>query len=221
VLTKRSVTKRAKAAARGEGRTRQRLFAAAAREFSARGFAGAGVDRIARTARLNKALIYYHFGSKAALYRAVLRDMLQAVGARARAVAAADLPPDEKIRRFVEGLAAEAEQRPHFPPIWFREVADGGAHLDPPLLDDIAAVVRSLSAIVGEGTAAGRFGQVNPTLVHAGVVGPLLLFFATTTLRQRLARGGLSGAAAIDAAQVVAHVQAMTLGVLHQAGEPS
>ena len=47
--------------------SRQRLLTAAAAEFAARGFAGASVDRIARAARVNKAMIYYHFRSKAAL----------------------------------------------------------------------------------------------------------------------------------------------------------
>ena len=62
--------------------SRARVFAAAAAEFAARGYAGANMDRIARTARLNKAMIYYHFPSKAALYRAILRDMFDAVRAR-------------------------------------------------------------------------------------------------------------------------------------------
>src|SRR5688500_11835946 len=104
--------------------SRERLFAAAAAEFAARGFAGANVDRIARAAHVNKAMIYYHFGSKAALYREILGDMLRAVGERVRAVAASAATPEEKLRQFVAAIADAAEARPHFPPIWFREVAD-------------------------------------------------------------------------------------------------
>ncbi|HXT27923.1 MAG TPA: helix-turn-helix domain-containing protein, partial [Vicinamibacterales bacterium] len=52
--------------------SRDRVFAAAAAEFAARGYAGANVDRIARAARLNKAMIYYHFKSKGDLYREIL-----------------------------------------------------------------------------------------------------------------------------------------------------
>ena len=88
--------------------SRDRLFAAAATAFAAHGFAGTSVDRIADAARLNKAMIYYHFGSKAGLYREILRDMFAAVGARARTVAASDLAPSDKIRVFVDTFAAEA-----------------------------------------------------------------------------------------------------------------
>ena len=64
--------------------SRDRLFAAAAAEFAARGFAGANVDRIARAAGVNKAMIYYHFHSKAALYQEILPEMFHAVGERIR-----------------------------------------------------------------------------------------------------------------------------------------
>src|SRR4051812_16203936 len=107
-------------------RTRQRLLKAAAAEFAARGFAGGSVDRIARTARVNKAMIYYHFKSKAGLYREILRDMFEAVAARAGAAATSGAPAADKLRAFVEAIAIEAEAREQFPPIWFREVAEGG-----------------------------------------------------------------------------------------------
>src|SRR5512132_2946075 len=85
--------------------SRQRLLTAAAAEFAARGFAGASVDRIARAARVNKAMIYYHFGSKAALYREILRDMFEAVAVGVATVAQATADPAEKVRGFVNAIA--------------------------------------------------------------------------------------------------------------------
>jgi hypothetical protein len=55
---------------------------------------------------------------------------------------------------------------------------------------------------------------VNPLLVHSGIVGPLLLYFASTSLRQRLERAGIRGATAIDRDSVVGHVQRVALGIL-------
>ena len=54
-------------------RTREKILAAALAEFSARGFAGARVDMIARRARVNKRMLYYCFGAKQDLYREILR----------------------------------------------------------------------------------------------------------------------------------------------------
>lgn len=54
-------------------RTREKILAAAAAEFAAKGLAGARVDAIARRARINKQMLYYCFGAKRELYREVLR----------------------------------------------------------------------------------------------------------------------------------------------------
>src|SRR5258706_6186689 len=124
--------------------SRDRVFAAAAAEFAARGYAGANVDRIARAARLNKAMIYYHFKSKAALYREILRDMFGAVRERVGAVAASDAAPEDKIRAYIAAIAHEADARPHFPPIWLREIAEGAEHVDSVTLSYVRDVLAAL-----------------------------------------------------------------------------
>ena len=63
-------------AARGErlrdaDRTRRRILDAARREFGIKGFDGARVEAIARRAHVNKGLIFYYFGSKEELFRAL------------------------------------------------------------------------------------------------------------------------------------------------------
>ncbi|MFO1501716.1 MAG: TetR family transcriptional regulator [Verrucomicrobiota bacterium] len=58
---------------RNPERTRQRILAAALREFAAKGFAGARVNVIARRARINKRMLYHYFGNKEALFREILR----------------------------------------------------------------------------------------------------------------------------------------------------
>jgi TetR/AcrR family transcriptional regulator len=201
-------------ASRPASGSRDRLVTAAAAEFAARGFAGASVDRIARTARVNKAMIYYHFASKAGLYVEILRDMFEAVAARVAETGRSGADPAEKLRAFVEAIAVEAEARPHFPPIWFREIADGGAHLDPETTGHITAIVKTLAAIIAEGVAARRFRPVNPLYVHAGIVGPLLLYFASGGVRERLGRRGGKGAYTLERRDVVAHVQRIALVTL-------
>lgn len=58
---------------RDSARSRERILAAALREFSEHGLAGARVDRIARRARINKRMLYSYFGAKNELYREVMR----------------------------------------------------------------------------------------------------------------------------------------------------
>lgn len=55
---------------------RERILDAAIEEFSAFGFAGARIDRIASAAGINKQLIYHYFGGKSDLYREVLHRVV-------------------------------------------------------------------------------------------------------------------------------------------------
>jgi AcrR family transcriptional regulator len=54
--------------------TSRRIIEAAAEEFAQRGIAGARIDRITAAARTNKAQLYGYFGSKDALFDAVIAD---------------------------------------------------------------------------------------------------------------------------------------------------
>ncbi|MFC6355999.1 TetR/AcrR family transcriptional regulator [Luethyella okanaganae] len=60
-------------------RTRRLLLEAAAVEFSARGLAGARVDRIAAQAGVNKERIYQYFGKKDELFDTVISTQLKHV----------------------------------------------------------------------------------------------------------------------------------------------
>jgi TetR/AcrR family transcriptional regulator len=68
--------KSAACATRDPDRTRARILAAALAEFSAKGFAGARVDAIARRAKGNKRMLYHYFGNKVDLFSAVLRHKM-------------------------------------------------------------------------------------------------------------------------------------------------
>src|SRR5438045_9781997 len=92
-----------------------RILAAAADEFAARGFAGARVDRIARRARVNKAMLYYHFHSKQALYHQLLRDIFAAAAARLEAIARGPGSAPERIERAIAALAGFTGVRGPFP----------------------------------------------------------------------------------------------------------
>jgi TetR/AcrR family transcriptional regulator len=54
-------------------RTRERILKAALTEFAANGLVGTRCDDIARRARINKRMLFYCFGSKEELYRAILQ----------------------------------------------------------------------------------------------------------------------------------------------------
>jgi len=78
--TRQNIEREVAAKARG---TRQKIIAAALEEFATRGKQGARIDRIAKNAGVNKAMIYYHFDSKDSLYLEVVTSFFRSVSKRA------------------------------------------------------------------------------------------------------------------------------------------
>jgi AcrR family transcriptional regulator len=196
------------------GTSRARLERAAAHEFAARGFDGAKVDRIADRARVNKAMLYYHFGSKSALYRAILRELFGAVADAVEDVRRTGGPPGSQLARFIEAVAVAAIMRPHFPPIWLREIADGGRHLDRSVVGEMRRVLETLGAILKDGRRARVFGDVHPLVTQLGIVAPLLMFAASAPVRERVGHFLPRGLAQIQPEALVRHVQATTIAAL-------
>ena len=166
--------------------TRKRILAAACEEFGAHGFAATTVDRIARRARVNKAMIYYHFPDKRALYSCIIRDVFAPISDRVRDAMANDEPASRKLDRLIETLVRSIDQSSHFLPIFLREIADGGAHLGPEELGQIAGIFASVRGVIGDGAAQKIFQPVHPALAHFTLIGPLVMFRATAPVRARI-----------------------------------
>ncbi|RPI92053.1 MAG: TetR/AcrR family transcriptional regulator [Spirochaetales bacterium] len=104
-----------------------KVLAAARREFAEHGFDGARVDRIARTAKVNKAMIYYHFKSKEALYERIVTDLAGMIYERVVGVIAEESGPREQlysiIHRYIETLTIVDR---NILRTMLREIASGG-----------------------------------------------------------------------------------------------
>src|SRR5690348_18079480 len=81
--------------------SRAAILQAAIREFSREGVAGARTDAIARAARVNKALLYYYYKDKEALYGAVLDEVFGGLHASVQQALAEPLPPRERLLKYV------------------------------------------------------------------------------------------------------------------------
>jgi len=195
--------------------SRSAIFRAAALEFAERGYDAAGTDRIAARARVNKAMLYYHFGSKGELYAEIVRDMVGAVGARVRAVADGPGSAEHKLDAWIGALVEEAAARPWFPPIMLRELAARAPHFDATTFQMMNAVLRGVTDVIEQGQREGTFRDVDPLLAHLSIMPPVLIFFARQrVLAGRKLRGGLAEPRQLD--QFVRHMQASARGMLRK-----
>jgi TetR/AcrR family transcriptional regulator len=122
--TKSRAARRAHAAieARDTGRNAKRragaraaILAAAGRIFARAGLEGARTDAIARSAGVNKAMLYYYFRSKDRLYLAVLEEHFVEFHRRAMEVLGQKASAGELVLRFVEMHFDFIGGRPEYP----------------------------------------------------------------------------------------------------------
>ncbi len=82
-------------------RTMADIIEVATHEFSEKGLAGARIDVIAEAMRTSKRMIYYYFGSKEALYIAVLEEAYRRIREIEAGLHLQDLAPEDALRKLV------------------------------------------------------------------------------------------------------------------------
>lgn len=194
--------------------SRARIRAAAADLFAAQGFDGTTVDAIAAAATVNKAMVYYHFEDKLALYRDILSEMFDAIAAGVAEVRTVGGRPDDQMRAYVGVLSQAGAARPYFPALWLREIAENGRHLDVPQLAAMAQVLAHLAALLHEGQTQLGWRRIDPFLVQLGIVGPLMLFLASAGVRERFRLAQAVPPTASTPEDAATHVTTMTLAAL-------
>jgi AcrR family transcriptional regulator len=83
-------------------RTRQEILRVARAEFAEHGFSGARVDRIGARTATAKRMIYYYFGSKEGLYRAVLEDAYAGIRMAEATLDLDHLSPEAAMSRLID-----------------------------------------------------------------------------------------------------------------------
>lgn len=188
--------------------TRKALLVAGTQLFAERGYDGVPLSAIAHNAGVNKAMVSYHFGGKRKLYRAIVTATFADIVARVEKLLASGRSAPDLLREFIATVAETATRRnPHFPTMMLREVLAGGKHLGGETIAYPLRVAEVVRQIVERGVRDGSFRPVDPLLTHLSLVGSLLFFFATTSLRARLIAEGRLRARTPDAAGYVKHMQ--------------
>ena len=82
--------------------TKDRILAAATKEFSARGYGGGRIERIVKSANVNLRMVYHYFGNKDGLYLAVMESVYREVRRKESLLHLGDCGPEVGMRKLVE-----------------------------------------------------------------------------------------------------------------------
>jgi len=168
-------------------KTIRRILDAAVKIFSESGFAGARMDEIAKQAKINKAMIYYHIGDKKALYAEVLRDIIGNAAEHFISNLDESQSPEQKLKYYINAVTRTMDQNPLLAPIMMREQASGGQNLPEVIAKDFASIIGVVTNILEEGAKQGVFIKTTPFIIHSMVIGGTMFYKSTYPVRSESA----------------------------------
>ena len=138
------------------------ILSAAERVFARAGFNGATVAAIADEAALPKANLHDYFGSKHALYRAVLartlHDWLLPMD-----LLVPDADPAAALAAYIRAKMAMSAQRPAASRVFANELLHGATAVGDLMRSALRNTVRRKAAVIDGWIAAGRMAPVDAT----------------------------------------------------------
>jgi TetR/AcrR family transcriptional regulator len=179
--------------------TARRILAAAEQQFASQGIEGARTDEIATAAHANKAMLYYYFGDKRRLHRAVLENLLRQFRSGVLALPVKDIGPREQFFGYVSGYFDFLASHPNYPQLVQREAMAGSRNFDFMVREYFRPVYAQLTRTIAEGVAEGEFRKVDPQQMASITMGMVTSYFASAPIVSRIAGHNLLAPQAVAA----------------------
>lgn len=168
----RRVAKPATGADRDADATKANILSVAIEEFASKGLAGSRVDEIAERTHTVKRMIYYYFGSKEGLYRAVLEHAYDHIRTIESDLDLESLPPLAALRQLVQVTFDYHNKHPEFVRLVMNENIHKGAHIGhlASIKERNRTVIATLRRLIERGTKAGDFRpEIDPIELHMSI----------------------------------------------------
>jgi TetR/AcrR family transcriptional regulator len=170
--------------------SRAAILQAAVREFSREGVAGARTDAIAHTAGVNKALLYYYFEDKEALYGAVLDQVFGGLTDAVFEALSRDLPPREKILTYAGAHFDYVAGHPLYPRIVQGEMMHAGRarspHLERIVKQYFRPIFSRVAEVLSQGIASGEFRPVDPLHFVPSMISMIVFYFTNAPVMRMM-----------------------------------
>ena len=157
---------------------RAQILDAADALFARKGLEPTTIKEIGAAAKQNPALLYYYFGSKEELYRAVLQRVMSGMLSRGSAAFDAAPAPADAIRALVSAQMEFVLAHPNAPRLLVREMIDHEAREAEAMLLQLAAgLFQRLCGVIEQGQRDGCFrANVEPRFAAISTIAQVVYF---------------------------------------------
>lgn len=170
--------------------SRGRILEAAIIEFSENGLAGARTEQIAESAGVNKALLYYYFQGKEALYAAAIESVAERVVASSMASIAGDRSAGERLVNFVLNHFDRIHSQRAFQSLMQQDMMrlrQGEASALDPLVEKVfRPMMYAVKELLAEGMSTGELIRVDEWQMMFAALGANVFYFLSGSIMARL-----------------------------------
>lgn len=170
--------------------TRARILAAAIREFSQNGLSGARTDQIAEAAGVNKALLYYYFKGKEALYSAALDEAADGVRISSMAALESGAGAGERFLRSVLNHFDRIHANPGFQSLMQQEMIRlhrGEANALASLAEKVfRPLMERMTQVLDEGIRTGELIPADHKQIRLAALGANVFYFLSAPLMRMI-----------------------------------
>lgn len=170
--------------------TRARILDAAVRQFSSNGLAGARTEQIAEEAGVNKALLYYYFQSKDALYAAALESVAEGVRATSMAVLETNASAGERFLLSALHHFDRIHTNPGFQSLMQQEMIRlhrGEANALSALVAKVfRPLMERMQQVLEDGITNGELISVDPSQIRYAALGANVFYFLSAPLMRMI-----------------------------------
>jgi len=137
--------------------------------FGRHGYDGTSVRSLTRRAGANLGAVTYHFGSKEALYDAVLASGLEPLAAGVSEIASQPGGPLDRVEWVVRLCCAYLAENPDVPRLLVRQMA-GASDLPEPAQTALSRIQTTLADVIEDGQSTGAIRAADPQLLALSVL---------------------------------------------------
>jgi TetR/AcrR family transcriptional regulator len=161
--------------------TRGRILEAAVHEFSANGLAGARTEQIAEAAGVNKALLYYYFSNKQALYDAALESVANRVVTSSMAAMGSARSAGERLVQFALNHFDRIHSQRAFQSLMQQEMMRlhrGEENALAPIVEKVfRPMMMRIRQVYEEGRGSGELIDVDESQIMYAALGANVFYF--------------------------------------------
>ena len=168
--------------------TQRKILRAAVQEFSTHGLSGARTDRIAESAKVNKALLYYYFKSKQGLYAASVENVAARVVENALAEFDPKYSAGEKLLRSAlnhfDRILTQREFQSLMQQEMIRFRSGKGGSIPVLFRTAFAPLIQKMHEAVEDGIRTGELCRVDWLQVVYSIFGANVFYFLSAPMME-------------------------------------